>query len=84
MKILFDDMKDNGSMSYPSKVAKNLIEVDDEGFDELIMNWLLSEVGEIGEVASGKIIVKGKRPSEYLKEQLVISPPLDNPHSNRL
>ncbi len=51
-------------------VLAQVVDVDDARFDELIINWLLTEVGEIGEVASGKIIVKGKRPSEYLKEQL--------------
>jgi len=53
-------------------VCNDCVDMDDVRFDELIINWLLTEVGEIGEVASGKIIVKGKRPSEYLKEQLEV------------
>lgn len=47
-----------------------MVDVSDERFDKLIIDWLLNEVGEIGEVLNGKIIVKGKRPSQYLKEQM--------------
>ena len=60
----------NGFDQGKQAVLDAMIDVDDARFDELIIGWLLTKVAEIGEVASGKVIVKGKRPSEYLKEQL--------------
>lgn len=50
-------------------VLDQMVDVD---LSKMAVNWLLDEVCEIGEVASGKIIVKGKPFEEYLKEQLEV------------
>jgi len=50
-------------------VLDTSVEVD---IGKMVIIWLLDEVVEIGEVANGKIIVKGKPFEEYLKEQLEV------------
>lgn len=44
-----------------------LEQVKEVDIDKLVINWILNEVKEIGQVASGKVKVKGKKFSEFLK-----------------
>jgi len=77
MKILIEELE-NPYANKGGLVALRKRNAFQEAIDQMVavdlsemaVNWLLDEVQEIGEVASGKIIVKGKPFEQYLKEQM--------------
>ena len=58
---------ENGQKTERKAWQAQLVDVD---LDVMAVRWILEEVESIGEVLSGKIVVKGKSFTQFLKEQL--------------